>query len=142
MSTHTTEISPEVEAAWRVAIKARENAYTPYSGFKVGAAIRIKGSAAIIPGCNVENASYGATMCAERTAIFAACAQFGKPEIESIVIVTGEPTATVPCALCLQVMAEFCSPTTPIFSGNAQGISKVWLLRDLLPKPFVEFDTP
>ena len=140
INSETTEAFPEtIEAVWQAALRARENAFVPYSNFQVGAAVQLSDRPEIVVGCNVENASYGATMCAERSAIFSACSQFGKPAIEYIVVVTGEPEATVPCGLCLQVMAEFCHPSMMVYSGNQDGITGQWALRDLLPKPFTNF---
>ena len=105
------KISKAVEAAYKAALKTRNHSHSPYSRFKVGAAVQLKGKPAAITGCNVENASYGATICAERNAIFAAVAAHGKIKPEFLVVVTGEAEATVPCALCLQVLAEFAGDT-------------------------------
>lgn len=131
----------ELETLRKAALDARSRAHAPYSNFQVGAAVKLSGIEEPVCGCNVENASYGATICAERTALTGACAQYGKPQPEYIVIVTGESEATVPCALCLQVMAEFCSPEMPVYSGNLEKITGKWLLKDLLPRPFVEFSS-
>lgn len=95
----------------RFAIKAREQAYAPYSHYKVGAAVLTK-DGQVYTGCNVENASYGATNCAERTAIFKAVSE-GKREIIKIAIVGGKEGEksvdyAYPCGICRQVMAEFC----------------------------------
>ena len=94
------------------ALKIRENAYAPYSHFAVGAAVLTK-NGQVYTGCNIENASYGATNCAERTAIFKAVSE-GDKKFAKIAIVGG-PTSgivkhTYPCAVCRQVMAEFCNP--------------------------------
>lgn len=126
----------KLELALKKAIEARENAHAPYSGFKVGAALAVEGIEKIYPGCNVENASYGGTVCAERTAMFSAVAENGKIPFEFCVVVTDTEFATPPCALCLQVFSEFCSPEFPIYLATLEGIQKKVLLKDLLPIPF------
>ena len=96
------------------ALEARERAYTPYSHFKVGAAL-LTAEGEVIQGCNIENASYGATNCAERTAIFKAVSE-GKREFRAIAICGGKEGAVTeacaPCGICRQVMREFCDPET------------------------------
>lgn len=88
-----------------MAKKAKEFAYAPYSGFQVGAALKTK-SGKIYTGCNIENAAYGATNCAERTAIFKAISE-GETEFESIAVVSSANDVTYPCGICRQVMSEF-----------------------------------
>ncbi len=133
------KISKAVEAAYKAALKTRNHSHSPYSRFKVGAAVQVKGQADAITGCNVENASYGATICAERNAIFSAVATHGKIKPEFVVVVTGEAEATVPCALCLQVLAEFAGDKMAIYLGNEKGIQKSYTLNELLPQPFRAF---
>lgn len=128
-----------VESARSAAWKARENAHAPYSKFKVGAAFQVAGESQPIAGCNVENASFSATICAERVALTSAIAKWGKPKFEFLVIVTDEPKATVPCAVCLQVLAEFVGDDFPIHLANSKGVQQNYKLRDLLPKPFRHF---
>lgn len=84
--------------------EAMEYAYVPYSGFKVGAALQCK-SGKVYTGCNIENASYGATNCAERTAIFKAISE-GETEFQSLAVVSSAEDVTYPCGICRQVMAE------------------------------------
>lgn len=98
-------MQPLLDAARR----ARANAHAPYSRCQVGAAIRLK-SGEVFSGCNVENASYGATMCAERSAIFAAVSALGSVEIEEVVVVAGEDEPWPPCGMCRQVISEFAAP--------------------------------
>jgi cytidine deaminase len=133
----------ELNATYQRARAAREHAYAPYSGFKVGAALKLSGSGMTFAGCNVENASYGASVCAERTALLSAVAQAGpdtvKGAVEHLVIVTGSDPPAVPCALCLQVLQEFCPPTLPIHLGDLSGIRRSLTLGDLLPEPFSSF---
>lgn len=129
-----------VQEAFEVALNARANAHAPYSKFQVGAAIKVKGDDTIYPGCNVENASYGATVCAERNAIMSSVARKGKIEIEFIVVVCDTDPVTVPCALCLQVINEFAKGDTPIYLGNLKEIKKTVTFKDLLPMPFDTLD--
>lgn len=127
------------------AIRARENAYAPYSGFYVGAALLAAyeqdGKPLIFTGCNIENAAYPATNCAERTAIFKAVSE-GKTEFRAIAIVGGpkgkEPeNFCAPCGVCRQVMAEFCDPETfRIILMNGAGEIREYLLKELLPLGF------
>lgn len=133
------KLSKAVKAAHKAALKTRNHSYSPYSKFKVGAALKLKGVTKPITGCNVENASYGATICAERTAILSAVVTHGRLDPEFLVVVTGEAKATVPCALCLQMLAEFAKDDLPVYLGNARGILRTLTLRDLLPEPFRAF---
>lgn len=124
---------------FEVAKKTRENAYAPYSGFKVGAAARIRGTDTIIGACNVENVSYGATVCAERNVVFAAVARTGGADLEDLVIVTDAEPPAVPCALCLQVLQEFCPPDLRIHLADLSGVRSEVTLGELLPHPFSSF---
>lgn len=134
------KLTKAVKAAFKAALKVRNHSYSPYSRFKVGAAIKIRGESRLITGCNVENASFGATLCAERTALVKAVSEHGRITPEFMVVVTAEKKATVPCALCLQVMAEFAGDDMPVYLGNTRGIQKVFRLQDLLPYPFRAFE--
>lgn len=116
-----------------VAHKAKENAYSHYSGFKVGAALLAK-DGNIITGCNVENASYGLTMCAERTAIFKAVSEGYKPgDFEAIAIAASAPDFS-PCGACRQVINEFGEDIIVIFEFGGETVMKP--LKDLLPYNF------
>ena len=123
-----------------LAKKATENSYSPYSKFKVGAALLCKDGSVFI-GCNVENASFGATNCAERTAIFSAIAN-GKRDFSTIAIVgtsNGETIAyTPPCGICRQVLSEFCDGDFKIILSNGKDI-KTLTMQEILPFPFDEF---
>ena len=114
------------------AAAARERAYAPYSGYKVGAALRGK-SGRVYTGCNVENAAYGSTMCAERTAIFKAISE-GEREFEAIAVVTENGGS--PCGACRQVMMEF-APGMTVIIADTQGQARVTTVRDLLPDEFI-----
>lgn len=126
---------------WEAACAARGRAYAPYSRFTVGAALRLRHHPEPIGGCNVENASYGSTLCAERNAVFRAVAQAGaRPgDFAYLVLVTGTDKPTVPCANCLQVLAEFCPPDFPLILSNLRGDADAVPLGALLPRPFNHF---
>ena len=121
------------------ALKARELAYTPYSGYAVGAALLAK-SGKIYVGCNIENASYGATNCAERTAFFKAVSE-GEKEFDCIALAGGKAGEEVkeyayPCGLCRQVMQEFCKPDFQILVVRENGEYREHTLEELLPYGF------
>jgi len=113
--------------------KAREGAYAPYSHFKVGAAL-ITPDGHIFSGANVENASYGLTMCAERVAIFQAVAAHCR-EIEAIAVVADSEEPVPPCGACLQVLAEF-GQDTKVVLANLRGKCLETTVRELLPRAF------
>ena len=120
------------------AIAAREFAYAPYSNFCVGAALLTK-SGKIYTGCNVENAGYSATNCAERTAIFTAVFE-GKRDFAAIAVVGGKDGVASdyfpPCGVCRQVMLEFCAPDFKIYMGKQDGTYLETELRDFMPYGF------
>lgn len=116
-----------------IADKAMENAYAPYSKFHVGAALLCK-DGTVFTGCNIENATYGATNCAERTAIFKAVSE-GQRDFETIAIVSSGGGETFPCGICRQVMAEF-APELKIILRDENGTEHIYTLVELLPKSF------
>lgn len=116
-----------------IADKAMENAYAPYSKFHVGAALLCK-DGTVFTGCNIENATYGATNCAERTAIFKAVSE-GQRDFEAIAIVSSGGGETFPCGICRQVMAEF-APELKIILRDENGNECIYTLMELLPKSF------
>ena len=115
------------------AFSAMENAYAPYSRFRVGAALRTS-SGAIITGCNVENAAYGEALCAERVAVSAAVAQ-GMRDFEEIAIASESEDPAPPCGSCRQTMSEF-APDLKVTGYSRNGKKVVWSLSDLLPEAF------
>jgi cytidine deaminase len=119
----------------RAARAAREHAHAPYSGFRVGAAVRA--GRRIHAGCNVENASYGLTICAERNAVAAAVAA-GARVIDAVVVVTGTAEPTPPCGACLQVLAELGRPGLPVTLVGARGeaAAVTRTLAELMPHGF------
>ena len=129
-----TEIGPGDEELIRVASLARQRAHAPYSKYKVGAAIRTKRNK-VHSGANVENASYGLTVCAERTAAFAAV-NAGDTAFDAIAIVIDDDRLPTPCGACRQVLAEF-SPDMRVILATTGGKRKVTTLKELLPDPFL-----
>lgn len=122
-----------------LAYKAREKAYAPYSGFLVGAALCAE-SGKVYLGCNVENASYGACNCAERTAIFKAVSE-GELKFSKIAVVGGRKNETrfqecFPCGICRQVMSEFCDPETFTVLLDHEGKIRSYKLEELMPLAF------
>ncbi len=129
-----SEIGPGDEELVRVASLARQRAYAPYSTYKVGAAIRTKRNK-VHSGANVENASYGLTVCAERTAAFAAV-NSGDTAFDAIAIVIDDDKLPTPCGACRQVLAEF-APDMRVILATTGGKRKVTTLGALLPDPFL-----
>lgn len=122
---------------WETAVKARENAYSPYSGFKVGAAL-LCGDGSVFCGCNIENSAFGPTNCAERTAFFSAVAA-GQRDFLGIAIAGGKEELTMcyPCGVCRQVMSEFVKGEDfLIVCGKDRDCLEIMTLSDLLPKGF------
>lgn len=120
------------------ALEGRKNAYVPYSKFKVGAAVLTE-DGKVYTGCNIENASYGATNCAERTAIFKAVSE-GYTTIKAIAIVGIENEYTYPCGICRQVIAEFGSEDIEIILGKNENEYIVKTLDEILPGAFTKRD--
>lgn len=132
-----SEDQPEAGSTNRLLEAARAaatRAYAPYSGYRVGAAV-MDGTGAIHAGCNVENASYGLTVCAERNAVGAAVAS-GATHLTAVAIFTRSSPPATPCGACRQVLSEFAGPTTPVYLINDLGEQVVQRLGDLLPGVF------
>jgi len=115
------------------ALAAREHAFAPYSHFQVGAALE-DGEGRIHTGCNVENATYGLTVCAERVAVFKAISE-GARQFRRVAIAADTENLTPPCGACRQILWEFCGDIE-IVLANPRGKVETYRLRDLFPKPF------
>jgi cytidine deaminase len=113
---------------------ARENAYVPYSKFKVGAALLTK-EGKVYHGCNIENAAYSMTNCAERTAMFKAVSE-GERNFSSLAVVADTDGPVSPCGACRQVIAEFCEPNMPVYLINLKGDVQETTVAQLLPGAF------
>jgi cytidine deaminase len=123
----------EYDALIAAAKRARENASAAFSNFRVGSALRAV-SGRIFGGCNVENATYGLTVCAERVAIFKAISE-GERGFDAIAVVTDAETLTPPCGACRQIIWEFCGDV-PVIMANLKGKIEVVKMRELFPQPF------
>ena len=130
------DATPGPDALVTAATAARENAHAPYSRFAVGAAV-LTDDGRVFTGCNVENVSYGLTVCAERVAVFSAVAA-GAKRIAAIAVVTGSRGSA--CGACRQVLAEFADPDMPLHIASPDGERRDRLLGDLLPESFTPDD--
>jgi cytidine deaminase len=124
-----SDYDPLIAAAKR----ARENAHAKFSNFKVGAGLQAS-SGKIYGGCNVENATYGLTVCAERVAIFKAISE-GERKFQALAVVTDTDALTPPCGACRQLIWEFCGDL-PVVMSNLKGKVEIIPMRELFPKPF------
>jgi cytidine deaminase len=123
------DISELLAAAFAV----RERAHAPFSHFKVGCAIEDE-SGRVFTGCNIENASYGLTLCAERVAVFKAVSE-GAGKLKRIVVVADTQGLTPPCGACRQILWEFCGDAE-LTLGNLKGQSETMTVKQILPRPF------
>jgi len=121
------------DALVEAATRARENAVCPYSGFAVGAAIET-GDGRVFSGCNVENGTFGLTVCAERVAIWKALSE-GVRAFRSVAVVTGADDPTPPCGACRQILWEF-ARDVPVVSATTSGRRRRWKLSEIFPAPF------
>jgi cytidine deaminase len=121
------------DALAQAALAAREHAYAPYSKFRVGAALE-DDTGCIHTGCNVESASYGLTVCAERIAVFKAVSE-GARKFRRIAVAADTGTLTPPCGACRQILWEFCGDI-PVLLVNPWGKSETYSLKELFPRPF------
>ncbi len=124
---------PSLEALIEAAVRVRRNAHAPFSRFLVGAALEDE-AGRIHTGCNVENATYGLTLCAERVAVFKAVSE-GARRFRRVVVAADTDTLTPPCGACRQILWEFCGDVELVLV-NLQGKSETHRLRELFPRPF------
>jgi len=128
----TNSDQPELEKLYGAARKAAENSYSPYSEFRVGAALRLT-NGETVTGTNVENVSYGLTICAERAAVVRAVSQFGpKIRVAAVAVANLNGKASPPCGACRQVLAEFIEPGAPVIFPAADG-TRTMAFSELLP---------
>jgi len=129
-----------MEKLYKEALKAFNNAYAPYSNFQVGAAVLLK-DGTIVSGANVENASYGLSNCAERTALFKVYALgYRKDDIVKMLVLADTLEPVSPCGACRQVMSELLKEDTPIILTNLKKVTKIYTIKELLPFSFKESD--
>lgn len=120
----------------KLAVEMKKNSYSPYSNFRVGAVL-VAGSGKIYTGVNIENASFGATCCAERTAIFKAVSE-GEDVLRTLAIAGDSEDMIFPCGICRQVIAEFAGENLRILCSCPDGSYKVYSVKDLLPHAFLK----
>ncbi len=141
MNEHNPISEKNLPKQWKlgfdIAKDARQRAYVPYSNFRVGFALHEKEGDTFIPGVNVENASYGATICAERAALLSAISSRGLLDYDYGVLVTDADPPAVPCAECLQVLMELCGPDFTLIICSMTEPRMVLTMADLLPYSFV-----
>ena len=136
--SHTAHEKKLIERLLRLARQALRHAHSPYSGIKVGAAVLTK-NGHVHTGCNVENASYGGTICAERVAISSAVASGDispQRKITAILITTNQREIWPPCGICRQFLAEFSSPNTAIYCMNSRGQMRRSMFSEIFPDAF------
>jgi cytidine deaminase len=129
------KIPADLQPLFDAASKARSRSHSPYSGKKVGAAILTE-DGKTYTGCNVENASYGATVCAERVAIQKAVSEQGSFKIKAVFVVTEASPPWPPCGMCRQVIAEFGGPNVPVHAANLSGEFETRKFSELQPNAF------
>ncbi|RKP55224.1 cytidine deaminase [Cohnella endophytica] len=133
-------LSYSIEQLLEAAKEARAKAYVPYSGFGVGAVL-IDSDGQMHKGCNVENAAYSPTNCAERTALHRAIADGRQAgEFKAIAVIADTDLPVTPCGVCRQVLAELCDPDMTVILGNMQGEHRVTTVSELLPGAFTSRD--
>ncbi|QJD83640.1 cytidine deaminase [Cohnella herbarum] len=133
-------LSLTIERFMEEATIARSRAYVPYSGFAVGA-VALDAQGRLHHGCNVENAAYGPTNCAERTALFRAIADgCAAGEFQAVAVIGETDQPISPCGVCRQVLAELCQPDMPVILGNLSGDYRVTTVSELLPGAFTSRD--
>jgi cytidine deaminase len=124
---------PDLAELSRIARRARRRAFAPFSRFKVGAALRTR-TGEVVTGCNIENASYGLTLCAERVAVFKAVSE-GMRRFDAIAVVADSKRLTPPCGPCRQILWEFCGDIR-VHMSDLRGRTRTMRLSELLPFPF------
>ena len=126
-------MNEDLENLVEAAREVRERAYAPFSNFKVGAAVKTK-SGKVYIGCNIESASYGLTVCAERVAIWKAVSE-GEREFTNVAVVADTEELTPPCGVCRQIIWEFCGDI-PVTFANLKGKTETVQMKEILPRAF------
>jgi cytidine deaminase len=139
MALEISKASDKIKELYQVASLVRENAYCPYSGHKVGAAIKTT-EGEIYSGCNIENSSFGATQCAERVAIQKAISEKGQIHIQEVLVITDSTPPWPPCGMCRQVIGEFAKEITTIYTANLNGEFETFFFKELFPKAFTSLN--
>jgi cytidine deaminase len=135
VSSNEPSVDTGLSALLQAAREVARNSYSPYSRFRVGAALKLS-NGEIATGTNVENSSYGLTICAERSAVVRAVAQFGPQiHIEAVAVANLNDAASPPCGACRQVLAEFIAPEAPVIFASPDGV-RTMPFRELLPLAF------
>jgi cytidine deaminase len=132
---HKTANAPKLDQLMNAARRVAENSYSPYSNFRVGSALLLH-NGAVVTGTNVENVSYGLTLCAERSALVRAVAEFGPAiRIKAVAVANLNSAASPPCGACRQMLAEFTDPDAPVIFPSADGV-RTASFAELLPVAF------
>jgi len=122
---------------YQLAIESREKSYSPYSELKVGSSIKFRNNSQLFGGCNIENASFGGTICAERCAILKGLSELGAKNIlEEVWVVIDMEKEFFPCGICLQTISEFADKETTIHLATPEKLIKSYKFNELLPKVF------
>ena len=131
------KFTQQIQNGYEMAKQARQNSYSVYSHFAVGACLKVKNHEQVFTGCNVENSSFGATICAERTSLVKMVSELGgSQKIEWVVIVADTDTPTPPCGLCLQQLSDFVDAETQVYLGDLQALRLQIAFKDLIPYSF------
>ena len=134
MTLEISTSSPELKDLYKMALLVREKSYSPYSGHKVGAAI-LTTDGKIYTGCNVENSSFGATVCAERVAVQKAVSEKGTITLKAVMVVTSATPPWPPCGMCRQVLGEF-GKNFSVHTANTEGNLETYSFQELFPEGF------
>jgi cytidine deaminase len=130
-----TPTKSQLETLFKAAVEARKKAYAPYSKYHIGSAVRTA-DGKVFSGSNVENASYGGTVCAERTAIWKAVTEGAEMPLKEVMVVSDQKDPWPPCGMCRQVISEFGGPKTKIWIANTKEVVKVFNFDEIFPEAF------
>jgi homotetrameric cytidine deaminase len=128
-----------LESAFQLALRARQNSFSPYSKFAVGSVVKLAGVDHLYSGCNIENASFSATVCAERVALWKALSEHPGSKVDTVLLVTDAAVFDPPCGVCLQTISQFADAQTELVLANLRGVQKIVRFHELLPVRFEGF---